>query len=303
MTSTDSHPATLAPALQRRAIFWLTLTTLLWGGSFVFTKLGIRDFPPVTFMTLRFAGAALLMAAVCARRLPQLTLAVTARGALIGTALAAANLMFVIGISGTTVSRAGFLNNLFVLIIPLLSFLLWRTRLEAGTLFGVLLAASGLAQLAEGGIEGFNRGDLFSTICALFISVHILSVTKLMGDAEVRLVTFIQFVAVALWGCIALFFTPTVAFHPGPLAFLSLAYCIIFPTVIAFTLQNTWQRFINPTQAGLLYTLDPVWSLLGGLIFLHEELSNKEWLGCALLFSAVLLPLLLRLGRERRSHA
>ena len=289
--------------LRHRAIFFLTLTTLLWGGSFLFTKLGLRDFPPVTFMTLRFAGAALLMAAVCGSRLPRLTLPVTARGALIGTALAAANIMFVIGISGTTISRAGFLNNLFVLIIPLLSFLLWRTRLGIATLFGVLLATFGLAQLAEGGMEGFNHGDLFSTICAFFISIHILSVTKLMGDADVRLVTFIQFVAVALWGSIALLFTPAVSLHPGPLALLSLAYCIIFPTVIAFTLQNTWQRFISPTQAGLLYTLDPVWSLLGGLFFLREELSGREWLGCALLFSAVLLPLLLRLVREQRSAA
>lgn len=289
--------------LQRRAVFFLTLTTLLWGGSFLFTKLGVREIPPVTFMTLRFAGAALLMAAVCASRLPRLTLTVTARGALIGTALAAANLMFVIGISGTTISRAGFLNNLFVLIIPLLSFLFWRTRLSLATLFGVMLATAGLTQLAEGGLEGFNRGDFFSTICALFISFHILSVTKLMGDADVRLVTFIQFVAVALWGSVALLFTPTVALHPGPLALLSLLYCIIFPTVIAFTLQNTWQRFISPTQAGLLYTLDPVWSLLGGLFFLREELSSREWLGCALLFSAILLPLLLRLSREERRAA
>ncbi|PKN11694.1 MAG: EamA/RhaT family transporter [Deltaproteobacteria bacterium HGW-Deltaproteobacteria-4] len=289
--------------LQRRAVFFLTLTTLLWGGSFLFTKLGVRDFPPVTFMTLRFAGAALLMAAFCTRRLPRLTLKVTARGALIGTALAAANIMFVTGISGTTISRAGFLNNLFVLIIPLLSFLLWQTRLEIATLFGVLLATAGLTQLAEGGLEGFNRGDLFSTICALFISVHILSVAKFMGDADVRLVTFIQFVAVALWGSLALLFTPAAILHPGPLALISLVYCIIFPTVIAFTLQNTWQRFISPTQAGLLYTLDPVWSLLGGLFFLREELSRREWLGCVLLFSAALLPLLFRLRREQRSPA
>ena len=289
--------------MKRRAVFFLTLTTLLWGGSFLFTKLGVRDFPPVTFMTLRFTGAALRMAAICGSRLQKLTLTVTARGALIGTALAAANIMFVIGISGTTISRAGFLNNLFVLIIPVLSFLLWRTGLEIATLFGVLLAAVGLAQLAEGGIEGFNRGDLFSTICALFISVHILSVSKLMGDADVRLVTFIQFVAVALWGSLALLFTPTAILSPGPLALTALVYCIIFPTVIAFTLQNTWQRFISPTQAGLLYTLDPVWSLLGGLFFLREELSRREWLGCALLFSAVLLPLLFRLSREQRSAA
>jgi drug/metabolite transporter (DMT)-like permease len=90
---------------------------------------------------------------------------------------------------------------------------------------------------------------------------------------------------------------------PGPLAIISLLYCIIFPTVIAFTLQNTWQRYLSPTQAGLLYTLDPVWCLLGGMIFLHETLSRQEWLGCALLFSAVLLPVLLRLVREERSPA
>jgi len=48
--------------LQRRAVFFLSLTTLLWGGSFLFTKLGVRDFPPVAFMTLRFAGANLLPA-------------------------------------------------------------------------------------------------------------------------------------------------------------------------------------------------------------------------------------------------
>lgn len=296
-------PAEIDPALRHRAIGWLVLTSLLWGGSFVFTKIGVRDIPPATFMTLRFAGAALLMAAVCGSRLPRLTLSITTRGVRIGTALAAANLMFVLGISGTTISRAGFLNNLFVLIIPLLCFLLWRTKLDIATLFGVLLATVGLTQLAKGGLEGFNRGDLFSTFCAFFISVHILAVAKLMGDADVRLVSFIQFVTVALWGCVALFFMPKVTFHSEPLALLALLYCVIFPTVIAFTLQNAWQRFVSPTQAGLLYTLDPVWSLLSGLFFLHEELSHREWLGCALLFSAILLPILIRMRREHRSAA
>lgn len=295
--------AVKAPDQQYRAIGWLILTTLLWGGSFVFTKIGLREFPPIAFMTLRFAGATLLMAAICSNRLQHLTLTVAFRGAMIGTALAAANILFVIGLSGTTVSRAGFLNNLFVLIIPLLSFILWRTKLGLANLFGILLATVGLAQLAEGGMEGFNRGDLFSTLCALFISIHIISVAKLMGDADVRLVTLIQFIVVTLWGGMALLLSPASEISFGGMALLSLVYCIIFPTVIAFTLQNTWQRFITPTQAGLLYTLDPIWCLLGGYLFLHEELSRREWLGCALLFSAILLPLVVQLRREKRCPA
>ena len=291
----------LDPTLRHRAVSWLAFTTLLWGGSFIFTKIGVREFPPLVFLSLRFAIAAVLMIALCGTRLRAFNGDLLRRGMVIGTALAAANITFVIGISGTTVSRAGFLNNLFVLIIPLLGFLLWRHKIDLWTLSGVLLATIGLWQLAEGGLDGFNRGDLFSTICAFFISLHILAVSKLMGDADVRLLTLVQFATVALWGMVALVVVPPPSFHPGPLAIASLLYCIVFPTVIAFTLQNTWQRYLSPTQAGLLYTLDPVWCLLGGMIFLGERLSGREWLGCALLFSAVLLPLLLRLFRERRN--
>lgn len=291
------------PALRHRALAWLTFTTLLWGGSFVFTKIGVREFPPLVFLALRFASAAVLMTVLCGARLRNFTADLLRRGMVIGTALAAANITFVFGISGTTVSRAGFLNNLFVLIIPLLGFLIWRQRIDLWTLAGILLATAGLWQLAEGGIDGFNRGDLFSTICAFFISLHIIAVSRLMGNVDVRLLTLVQFATVALWGIIALVIVSPPDFHPGPLAIISLLYCIIFPTVIAFTLQNTWQRYLSPTQAGLLYTLDPVWCLLGGMIFLHETLSRQEWLGCALLFSAVLLPVLLRLVREERSPA
>jgi drug/metabolite transporter (DMT)-like permease len=298
-----SHASPLDPALRHRAVAWLVFTTLLWGGSFVFTKIGVREFPPLVFLAIRFASAAVLMIALCGTRLRAFYVDLLRRGMMIGTALAAANITFVIGISGTTVSRAGFLNNLFVLIIPLLGFIIWRQRIDLWTLAGVLLATVGLWQLAEGGIDGFNRGDLFSTICAFFISLHIIAVSRLMGSADVRLLTLVQFATVALWGMVALVVVPPPDFHPGPLAIVSLLYCIVFPTVIAFTLQNTWQRYLSPTQAGLLYTLDPVWCLLGGMIFLHEVLSRQEWLGCALLFSAVLLPLLFRLSREQRSAA
>lgn len=299
----NSPHSQLDPALRHRAVAWLTFTTLLWGGSFVFTKIGVREFPPLVFLAIRFVCAAMLMIALCGTRLRAFNTDLLRRGMIIGTALAAANITFVIGISGTTVSRAGFLNNLFVLIIPLLGFLIWRQRIDLWSLAGVLLATIGLWQLAEGGIDGFNRGDLFSTICAFFISLHIISVSRLMGSVDVRLLTLVQFATVALWGLVALVIVPPPDFHPGPLAITALLYCIVFPTVIAFTLQNTWQRYLSPTQAGLLYTLDPVWCLLGGMIFLHETLSRQEWLGCALLFSAVLLPLLFRLYREQRNAA
>ena len=54
MTSINPPLSPVDPALRHRAVAWLTFTTLLWGGSFIFTKIGVRDFPPLVFLAIRF---------------------------------------------------------------------------------------------------------------------------------------------------------------------------------------------------------------------------------------------------------
>ena len=279
----------------------MVVTTILWGGSFVFNKIGFREIAPFTFLFLRFSLATILMACFAVRRLPGLNRQIIKKGTLVGLALGAANLTFVIGVNGTSVSRAGFLNNLFVLIIPLLCFLIWRERVSGITSAGVLLAVAGLASLARGGGAGFNMGDLMSTVCALFIALHIIAVSKLLKDEDVYLVTLVQFAVVALAGAFLfiLFEPPLRPF--GPLSAGALIYCAVFPTVICFTLQNTWQRYTTPAQAGLVYTLDPIWSMLGGFILLGERLTPVEWAGCSLIFAGVAAPLLVQRLGERAS--
>jgi len=279
---------------------YLILTTVFWGGSFVFNKLGFRDVPPVAFLAMRFSLATVIMGLFCLPRLKRLTREIISRGAIVGLALAATNISFVIGLSGTSATRAGFLNNLFVLFIPFLCFLLWRDRIDRWSSAGILLAMAGIWQLARGGVEGFSRGDLLSTVCALFIAIHIITVSKVLKTDDVYLVSLVQFATVALAGITLTIIFPQPPFTIGPVAAGSLAYCAVFPTVVCFTLQNTWQRHTTPTHAGLIYTLDPVWSMLGGYLVLGERLSPAEWLGCLLIFAAVLLPLTARQVTESR---
>lgn len=291
---------TIEDARSAKATLWLLLTTLFWGGSFVFNKIGFREIPPVTFLFFRFALATALMAVLCLPRLRRFNWATLRTGLLVGLALSATNLSFVLGVSGTSVSRAGFLNNLFVLLIPLLCFALWRERLDRWTLVGLLIAMAGLWQLARGGAEGFSRGDLLSTICALFIALHIICVSKLLRDEDIYLVSLVQFATVALVGGVLFLLLPSRPFAITRVSAGALAYCAIFPTVICFTLQNTYQRYTTPTKAGLIYTMDPVWSMLGGTLLLGERLSEREWLGCGLIFAAVVLPMLVKRLRERQ---
>ena len=285
---------------QGRIYFFLILTTLFWGGSFLFTKIGLREIPPALFVFSRFTLATIIMLIVFVRRLPSLNSGILRRGAIVGVALGLTNIMFVFGIQGTSISRAGVLNNLFVLFIPIITKIVWRDRIGRINLGGVALAALGIWLLATSGGAGFNRGDLLSTVCAFFIACHIITVSKVLRDDDVYLVSMIQFATVAAIACPVALAAPTPAFSVSVTGMMTVLYCAIFPTVICFTLQNTFQRYVTPTRAGLIYTLDPVWSLLAGMFVLGEHLRPLEWLGCGLIFLAALLPLTVRYLYERR---
>ena len=295
-----SDEGVVAPSpTSGKVLFFLVLTTFFWGGSFLFTKIGVREVPPPFFVLLRFSLAALLMALLCLRRLARLDRQTIVRGTVVGLALGVTNLTFVVGVQGTSISRAGVINNLFVLFIPLIARSVWKDRIGGVNIAGIVLASFGIALLAGGG-EGFNRGDMISTLCAFFIAIHIITVSKVLKDEDVWLVSLVQFCVVALMAAATVLLVPTPPFSLGMLSLGTIVYCAIFPTVVCFTLQNTYQRYVTPTQAGLVYTLDPVWSLLAGFFVLGESLTLREWSGCGLIFLAVLIPLGVRFVIERR---
>lgn len=285
-----------------RVYFFLVLTTFFWGGSFLFTKIGVAQLAPQHFVLARFTLATLLMAAIFAGKLSSLNRGIMRRGIIVGTALGLTNISFVFGIQGTSISRAGVLNNLFVLFIPLITRLVWRDRIGRVNLAGILLAGGGIWLLATGGGQGFNHGDLVSTFCAFMIACHIITVSKVLRDDDVYLVSLVQFATVTLIAALATALLPQQPIRLTAAGAGSIAYCALFPTIICFTIQNIYQRHVTPTRAGLVYTLDPVWSLMAGFLFLGERLSRREWVGCGLIFSAALLPLTIRLFSETRTR-
>ncbi|GFE60501.1 DMT family transporter [Geobacter sp. AOG2] len=280
--------------------FILILTTFFWGGSFLFTKIGLREIPPQLFVLMRFSLATLIMAIISGSRLKNFNRQILWRGATVGVTLGLTNISFVFGVQGTSISRAAILNNLFVLFIPLIVKIVWSDQIGRINLAGIIMASVGIWLLAIGGSEGFNQGDLISTFCALMIACQIVTVSKVLKDDNVYLISLVQFATAALMaGCIVLLF-PLPHITLSRSAFMSVTYCALFPTVFCFTLQNAYQRYVTATRAGLIYTLDPVWSLIAGFFVLGERLSAREWMGCGFIFMAVVIPLGVRYLIEQR---
>lgn len=194
-----------------------------------------------------------------------------------------------IGLMTTTAGKGGFLTALYMLMVPIVSLILFKKKVSPAVWIGVVLALIGMYLLCVKEDFTIAEGDIYVLLCAVGYTGHILCVDHFAPKVDGVLLSCAQF-------CFCGFVTliPTVFIEQPSLSAISsvwmpLAYSGIGSGSIAYTLQIIGQKHVQPTLASLLMSLESVFSALSGWLLLHEHLSEKELLGCILVFGAVLL--------------
>lgn len=209
-------------------------------------------------------------------------------GGCCGLALCVASSLQQIGVSHTTVGKAGFLTALYIVFVPLLGIFLKR-RAGLKIWISVALAAVGLYFLCM--TEGFklSAGDFYVFLCAFVFAVHILCIDHFSGRVDPVRLSCVQFLVSGILCSIPMALTE----KPQLSAIFSGAIPILYAGVlscgVAYTLQVVAQRDTDPTVASLILSLESVFSVLAGWILLGQSLSPREIGGCALMFAAILL--------------
>ena len=72
-------------------------------------------------------------------------------------------------------------------------------------------------------------------------------------------------------------------------AMLPLLFSGVVVAGVAFTFQVLGQRGTNPTLAALIMSLEAVFAVIGGILFLNERMSPREWLGSGLMLIALII--------------
>ena len=280
----------------------LLLTALIWGSAFVAQSTAADLVETFTYnMSRNVLGALVLLPVIyvqasgAARMLPDRS--TLTGGICCGIILAASSGFQQAGVALTTAGKAGFITALYIIMVPLAGMLLGR-KVAPVIWLCVALAISGFYLLCVK--EGFtiSRGDILVLCCAICFTGHILTVDHFsaLGTDPVKM-SCIQFITAAVVsGILMLAFE-----HPTWEAIVAARVPILYAGVLssgaAYTLQIVGQRYTDPTTATLIMSLESVFAALAGWIILHETLSPKELLGCALVFTAVILaqvPLPLR---------
>lgn len=282
----------------------LIITAVIWGTSFVSQKLGMNYVEPLTFGASRFLlGAVILVPVILIfdrinKRIyksldDKKKTIYNSKDLIIGGTLCGASLFLGAwfqqwGIVYTPAGKAGFITALYIVLVPVFGLFLHK-KVSKVVWLGVAFAAVGLYLLCIK--EGFTmqKGDVIVLAATIFWAAQILVVDAYVGKTDGLRLSFVQFLTAGIFSTIAalIFETPkleTIIACSGPIL-----YTAIMVVGVAYTLQIIGQKSTDPTIAAIILSMESLFAVISGGIFLGETMTIKEIIGCILMLVAVII--------------
>lgn len=278
----------------------LTAVVLVWGATFVLVKAALADVSPLLFNLLRMALAFAALLLVYGRALRGLSRRAWGTGALAGVLLAGGYQLQTAGLRLTTPSKSAFLTGMVVVFVPFFSL---TRRLRApgaarpgfGAFLGATLGFAGLALLAvppgePWALGSVNPGDLLTVGCALFFTLHLLTLAHGSQTIPFQALATLQIGVAALVMAVTLpIFEPHPVFHATGRWVVAWVVTALLATAAAFSIQSWAQRYLPASHTALIFTLEPVFAAATSFLVLGERLHGRALGGAGLVLVALLV--------------
>lgn len=281
----------------------LFLTALIWGVAFVAQSVSAEYIGAFTFNGIRcFLGGLVLLPFIMFTDKKRAQTndktdsidyswknkKLLTGGILCGIILCIASNLQQIGITYTTVGKAGFITALYVVLVPIAGIFLHK-KTSVLIWISVVLSVIGLYLLCIKEDISIQKGDFYVLLCAIVFTLHIIIIDYFVNFVDGVKMSCIQFFVCSVLSFIVMLFTETPDMNNIFSASVSILYAGILSCGVAYTLQIVGQKGINPTVASLILCLESVISALAGWLILGQKLSTREFTGCALMFTAIIL--------------
>jgi drug/metabolite transporter (DMT)-like permease len=280
--------------MRLKADLTLLLVSIIWGSAFVAQRVAGEMGSVYLFNGVRYLLAALVVLpwAVRVSRNSSRSQGISVEQyqwmLIAGFFLFAGSGFQQVGLLYTTAGNAGFITSLYVVLVPIVLFLVWREKFHWMAALAVILAGVGVFLLSTGGTFEVRKGDAIELVGAVAWTLHVIILGKYAARFESISFSVGQLI---VCGClnlgIGLLFEPWVPLT-GSLI-LAIVYTAFFSLGLCYTLQIWAQRHTPPADAALILSLESVFSVLSGWLILNETLRGIQILGCGLIFLAVLL--------------
>ena len=284
---------------QFKGIVALLVATIIWGSAFVAQSVGMDHIGPFTFQTTRSFLAIIALIPIIAvtdrfkkdgstffQRWKNKKLWLT--GLMCGIPLFLACNLQQVALVDTDAGKSGFLTAMYIVIVPIIGIFL-KKKASRWIPISVIMAAAGLYCLSCAGVTRIHVGDFLLIGCALMFAIQIVIVDLCADSLDSLRLNLIQILVSSVLSFIVMLFTEKPTWESVTDAWLPLCYAGILSMGVAYSLQIVGQKFLKPTPASLIMSLESVFAVVFGCLILKETLTVWETVGCVLVFIAVIL--------------
>ena len=277
------------------------MTGAIWGMGFVAQQTAMDDMPAMLFIAFRFLLAAAVVSPLAwwesQQQIDPITPQQRKHFVILGCVFFLAMSAQQLGLLGTSVTNAGFLTTLYVVMVPLLLFVIFRQRQSLAVCLSAAVSLTGVFLLSGGDLSSITWGDWLVVLCALFWAVHVILVGKFARQTQrpITLATM-QFLVCGLCGLAVHVAGRKIGIIESSTSFASLLaavpeifYAGVFSGGIAFTIQVVAQRHTSASIAAILMGTESLFAALFGAFLLGDRLNPIGYVGCLLIFAAVLM--------------
>lgn len=266
----------------------MLLATLVWGSSYIFTKMGLGSLEEFNLIALRFLIAFVIASAIFYKRMININRKLIAYAFILGLSLFSMFAALTFGVKHTTASNAGFLISLTVIFVPILSSFILRKVPEKKVCFAAVVALIGIGLLTLNSELRLNLGDFLCILAALLYAIHMIITGTLTKEVDS--------LALGIWqlgftGALGLLFSIILETPQIPQTLSSWGAVLalsILCSAFGFVAQTVSQKYITPTNTGLIFSLEPVFAAIFAFMFFNEVLTSKGYVGAALVLLGVL---------------
>jgi drug/metabolite transporter (DMT)-like permease len=267
----------------------LLLASLLWGSAFVPQRLTAEShFGTFLFNGLRFLlGAAVLVPWAWPRLRPSRGLVSSTLPA--GVLLVAASACQQDGMKSTTAGDAGFLTGLYVVLVPVVLFVVWRQKMAGRSWAGALVAAIGVFLLGVDDKFQLGIGNSLEVLGAFLWAFHVVIVGRAVRHVDALAFSAGQYLVAGM-----LNLSVGLALESQTLPRLAdcwqhVVYTGVFSVAAGYTLQAIGQKQAPAADAAIILSMEAVFAALFGYLILGETLVPRQMAGCALILTAVVM--------------
>ena len=267
----------------------LVIVTVIWGGGFVASDMALDSFGPFQIMAIRFLLATILMGIISIKKLKKIEKEEWKAGFFMGCALFIGFALQIIGLQYTTPSKNAFLTATNVVIVPFISFVIYRKKVNVNGIIGAILAIVGVGILSLEKNFSLGIGDGLTLICAVGFAFQIFLTSEYVEKYRATILNFVQMLTAFVLSFICMILSGQTNFIITTRGVLSVIYLGVVSTTITYLIQTACQKYVDETKAAIILSLESVFGTFFSILILSEQITMRMVIGCILILTAVII--------------